>query len=168
MSDKKKQKNSKSGVRKNKQTKTQASSPLEDNGSVSDYSFTGLPVTTEQKTGQKTQQRKVKPKKKCKQDTEQNTNSTNSGYNFAAVNPYQTMALNFTPQSAPYNMSQPSYATSPPATGPFGAAAFGGYQATPPPPPPPWASKLLEDMEHVKQKLQCVEKNRKNCECNQR
>ena len=68
------------------------------------------------------------------------------------------MALNFTPQSAPYNMSQPSYATSPPATGPFGAAAFGGYQATPPPPPPPWASKLLEDMEHVKQKLQCVEK----------
>ena len=63
--------------------------------------------------------------------------------------------MSFTPQSTPYNMSQPSYVPSPP--GPFGATAF-GYQATPPPPPPAWASKLLEDMEHVKQKPQCVEK----------
>ena len=115
-------------------------------------------MTTE-KGEQKREQRKVKPKKKCKQDSSNIEHSKNSGYNFAAAfaNPYQTMS--FTPQSTPYNMSQPSYVSSPP--GPFGATAF-GYQATPPPPPPPWASKLLEDMEHVKQKLQCVEKIEKN------
>lgn len=154
MSDKKQRNNSKSGSKKNKQKKRQASSPLDDNGDHSDYSLTGLTVTTE-KGEQKREQRKVKPKKKCKQNCPDTESSKNSGYNFAAVftNPYQTMS--FTPQSTPYNMSQPSYVSSPP--GPFGATAF-GYQATPPPPPPPWASKLLEDMEHVKQKLQCVEK----------
>ena len=130
MSDKEKRNNSKSGSKKNKQNKRQASSPLEDNGDHSNYSFTGLPVATE-KGEQKREQRKVKPTKKCKQDSSNIEHSKNSGYNFAAAfaNPYQTMS--FTPQSTPYNMSQPSYVSSQP--GPFGATAF-GYQATPPSP----------------------------------
>ena len=128
-----------------------------DHSDYSDYSLTGLTVTTE-KGEQGREQRKVKPKKKYKQNCPDIESSKNSGYKFAAAftNPYQTMS--FTPQSTSNNMSQPSYVSSPP--GRFGATAF-GYQATPPPPPPPWATKLLEDMEHVKQKLQCVEKNEK-------
>lgn len=96
---------SKSGNRKNKQDKRQASSPLDDNGGNSDYSLTGLTVTTE-KGEPKTEQNKVKPKKKCKQNCPDTESSKNSGYNFAAAftNPYQTMS--FTPQSTPYNMSQ--------------------------------------------------------------
>lgn len=96
---------SKSGNSKNKQNKRQASSPLDDNGGNSDYSLTGLTVTTE-KGEPKTEQKKVKPKKKCKQNCPDTESSKNSGYNFAAAftNPYQTMS--FTPQSTPYNMSQ--------------------------------------------------------------
>ena len=140
MSDKKKRNNSKSGSKKNKQNKRHAILPLEGNDDHSDNSFTGLPVTTE-KGEQKREQRKVKPKKKCKQDCSNIEHSKNSGYNFAAAfaNRYQTMS--FTPQSTPYNMSQPSYVSSPP--GPFGATSF-GYQATPHPFPHHWLLNFLK------------------------
>ena len=106
-------------------------STLNDNGDHSEYSFTGLSVST----GKKGEQRKVKQKKKCKQDCSEIKQNINSGYNFGAAfaNSYQT--LSFPPQSTPYNMTQPSYVSSLP--GPFGNTAF-GFQASPP--PPTWAS----------------------------
>ena len=161
MSDKQKCKKSISGNKKKRQNKRQASSPLNDNGDNSEFSFTSVTGNN----GKSSEQKKVKPKKKCKQDCQDIRKDSNCGYNFAASFPNYYQTMTYQPQSTAFNMSQPmsqpSFVSSPP--GHFGNNSF-GFQNIPPqpgPPLPPWATKLLEDMEHVKQKLQGVDEIKK-------
>lgn len=63
--------------------------------------------------------------------------------------------MSFPPQPGGFSMSQPqpSYNIQSPPPPQFGNSAF-GYQGA----PPPWAAKLLDDMDHIKQKLHSIDK----------
>lgn len=137
--------NSQAGSRKKRKNKRQASSPLNDNnGSLN----TDLPIfksvsVSEQRTGQS---------KVCKQDgAAANTQTVSSFISDTNYN-FQNMAFQTQPQSAPFNMTQTPFMQSPPPNQ-FNNSNFGFQPST-----PPWASKLLEDVEQIKQKMQSIDK----------
>lgn len=137
--------NSQAGSRKKRKNKRQASSPLNDNNGPLN---TDLPISkrvsdSERRTGQS---------KVCKQDgTAANTQTVSSFISDSNYN-FQNMAFQTQPQSVPFNMTQTPFMQSPPPNQ-FNNSNFGFQTAT-----PPWASKLLEDVEQIKQKMQNIDK----------
>ena len=135
-------------TRKKRSKKGQATSPLNDNGSLCMNSgeHSGNNRTTK------------KQSKKCKTETSIPNIQSSSGYAFNINFPYPTMSF---PGSSYGSVSQPMSQIlfghgSPPAQ--YGGNAF-PFQ--PSPPPPPWANELLEDMKLIKSKLQSIEKTEK-------
>lgn len=155
MPDKNNSSNYHAGIRKKKKTKRQASSPLNGNNS-GEFSLTNL-------NSDQRKQRKVQSKQ-CEHGVSNNPVQSVSGYNFDPnyINFPQNMT--FQPQPGAFSMSQPqpSYNIQSPPPPQFGNSTF-GYQTA----PPPWAAKLLEDMDHIKQKLQSIDKIEKNGQSDQ-
>ena len=149
MSGKEKTPKSKNKGKKEQKKKRQATSPLFENGHLHE----NVVNTGEQKTEQKNSQRK-----KCKAD---NLSKTVSDFysNYSLVyDPnmaFQTQGAQFSmPQTQSFSQPQPQsqpYIQSPPPN----QMGFGFPVQTA---PPPWAAKLLEDIEQIKVKLQCMDK----------
>ncbi|MEW8547532.1 MAG: hypothetical protein AB2693_28835 [Candidatus Thiodiazotropha sp.] len=127
---------SKSESKKKRKSKRQASSPLFASGHVN---------------GVNTSERISEQRKKCKSDKSDNNSETVSAF-LSNLNFVYDPNMTFQPQGTQFGMPQQQpYIQSPPPN------QFGfGLQA--PTAPPPWATKLLEDMEQIKQKLQGMDK----------
>ena len=128
-------------AKKKRKTKRQATSPLSDNSEPSDVNTAHGVNTGELKTGQL---------KRCKQDSK--LVSIEGFYtNFYPNYTYCTSEMAFQAPNVPgFSMSSlpsQSFVQSPPPS------QF-GYQT----PPPPWATKMLEDIEQIKQKLGSIDK----------
>ena len=144
---------SKKGDKKKSKKKRKASSPNSDNS---------IPLLSGQVSSG---ERKKSRTKKCKQDSVTLNTFSSCGYVFDTSTPIN-MAFQPQggPQGGPFNMtlpqsqSQTQYIQSPPpGPTPFGNPGF-AYQAATPTAPPPWAAKLLQDMEHLKQKFSSIDK----------
>ena len=145
MSSKEKTPKSKSKVKKERKKKRQATSPLFESGHT-------------QASGVNTGEQKNNQRKKCKADDIAQTVSdfySNFGLVYDSNMSFQAQGAQFgMPQSQPFNQQQ-AYMQSPPPTGQMG---FGlPPSAVPPSAPPPWATKLLEEVANIKEKLQCMD-----------
>ena len=139
------------GYKKKRNKKRQATSPLNDNGS--------LCVNSGEDAGNNSNNRTTKKQsKKCKAETNKMNTQSNSGHTFNLNSQYPNMS--FTGQSygsmsqpMPQMPQMPFGHTSPPAQ--YSGNAF-PFQ--PSPPPPLLANELLEDMKLIKSKLQSIGK----------
>ena len=147
MSGKENSTNYQTGSRKKRRNKRQATSPLYDNSGQLNTS-----TSADKDKCVNTGEQGKEPLKRCKQDNSvsfsQPVGDFLSCFNFQD---YQIQNMAFQtqnmPQNIPFNMSQQPFMQSPPP-------GQLGFHAS----PPPWATKLLEDVEHIKQKLESVEK----------
>lgn len=131
---------SQAGSRKKRKNKRQASSPLNDNN--------GSP-----NTGVSVGERNSEQSKVYKQDGGVANTQPVSGFTFDPSYNFQNFQnMAFQAQSAPFNMTQAPFIQSPPPNQ-FNNSNFGFQAST-----PPWASKLLEDVEQIKQKMQSIDK----------
>ena len=148
MSGKGNEQKSKTVSKKKQKNKRQASSPLDDNSQLSVNNSDGA-NTSERKTGQK--------KKKCKRETKNQTISDPLSVFPSNINFVYDPNMAFQQQGSAFGMpQQQAFMQSPPPT-------QMGFGFQPPNAPPPWATKLLEDMEQIKQKFDKIDKIEKNC-----
>ena len=142
------------GYKKKRNKKRQATSPLNDNGS--------LCMNSGEHSGNKRTTKKQS--KKCKTETNKTNTQSTSGHAFNINTPYPNMSFTNSSygamsQQMPQPMPQmPFGQASPPAPIQYSGNAFPFQQSQQSPPPPPWANELLEDMKLIKSKLHCIEK----------
>ena len=143
MSGKENDPKSKSVSKKKTKNKRQASSPLDDNSQLHANSSSGA-NTSERKPRQK--------KKKCKRETKNETYSDPVSVFPSNINFVYDPNMAFQQQGSAFGMpQQQTYMQSPPPS-------QMGFGFQPPTAPPPWATKLLEDMELIKQKFDKIDK----------